>query len=154
MSKYPILPTPPRALRRPIRREIHDDVLIDDYFWLRDRENPDVLAYLAAENAYTEAVMQPTAALQEKLYQEMRNRLQQTDLSVPEPIDDYFYYTRTAEGQQYPFYCRKYQSLDAPEELLLDQNQLAVGHPYCGIGNFKISPDHRRLAYSLDTAGD
>ena len=154
MSKYPILPTPPRALRRPIRREIHDDVLIDDYFWLRDRENPDVLAYLAAENAYTEAVMQPTVALQEKLYQEMRNRLQQTDLSVPEPIDDYFYYTRTAEGHLYPFYCRKYQSLDAPEELLLDQNQLAVGHPYCGIGNFKISPDHRQLAYSLDTAGN
>ena len=154
MSKQPSLPTPPSAPQHPTRLEIHGDLLVDDYFWLRNREDPAVLAYLQAENGYTEQVMQPTAMLQEKLYQEMRDRLQQTDSSVPEASDDYFYYERTEEGQQYPIYCRKDQSLDAPEEILLDQNQLAVGQPYCGIGNFKISPNHRLLAYSLDSAGD
>lgn len=146
--------TPPIAPQHPMRIEIHDDVLIDNYFWLRNRTDPAVLAYLEAENAYTAAVMQPTEVLQEKLYQEMRGRVQQTDYSVPERIGSYFYYVRTEEGQQYPIYCRKYEKLDAPEEILLDQNQLAVGHSFCGIGNFKISPDHRLLAYSLDTAGD
>ena len=150
----PLKPTPPLAPQRPLRSEIHGDVRIDPYFWLRDREDPAVLAYLEAENAYTAAVMEPTTGLQETLFQEMRGRLQETDLSVPEQIDDYFYYVRTEQGQQYPLYCRKQGDLDAPEELLLNQNQLAAGQPYCEIGNFRISPDHQLLAYSLDTAGD
>ncbi len=150
--------TPPVAPQRPTRVEIHDDVLIDPYFWLRDRTDPAVIAYLEAENAYQAAVLAPTVALQEQLYQEMRSRIQQTDHSVPEQIGNYFYYQRTEEGQQYPIYCRKpvnaENNREAVEEILLDQNQLAAGQPYCGIGNFKVSPDQRRLAYSLDTAGD
>ncbi|MFN8486145.1 MAG: S9 family peptidase [Caldilineaceae bacterium] len=154
MSTPTLTFTPPSAPPRPTRVEMHGDELIDNYFWLRERDNPAVLAYLQAENQYTAAIMQPTEALQEKLYQEMRDRLQQTDLSVPEQIDGYFYYMRTQAGQQYPIYCRKAQSLDAPEEILLDQNELAVGQPFCAIGNFKVSPDGRLLAYALDTAGD
>ncbi|MCX6048035.1 MAG: oligopeptidase B, partial [Chloroflexi bacterium] len=146
--------TPPVAPQRPRQVEIHDDVIIDPYFWLRDRTDPAVIAYLDAENAYLAAVLAPTTALQEQLYQEMRTRIQQTDLSVPEQIGDYFYYQRTQEGQQYPIYCRKPVQADGAEEILLDQNQLAAGHAYCGIGNFKVSPDQQLLAYSLDTAGD
>lgn len=146
--------TPPVAPQRPTRTELHDDVLIDPYFWLRDRTDPAVVAYLEAENAYLTAVLEPTVALQEQLYQEMRNRIQQTDESVPEQMGDYLYYQRTQEGQQYPIYCRKPASPDGAEEILLDQNQLAAGQPYCGIGNFKVSPDQRLLAYSLDIAGD
>ncbi len=151
MSQYP---TPPIAPQHPIRIEIHNDVLIDPYFWLRDRTDPAVVAYLEAENAYMTAILEPTATLQADLYQEMRARIQQTDLSVPDQLGDYFYYQRTVDDQQYPIYCRKYKNLAAPEEILLDQNQLAVGQPYCGIGNFKISPDQQLLAYSLDSAGD
>jgi len=154
MSTLPLTSTPPIAPQRLTRVERHGDELIDHYFWLRERDNPEVLAYLQAENQYTAAIMQPTTALQEKLYQEMRNRLQQTDLSVPEQQDGYFYYTRTQEGQQYPIYCRKAQTLEAVEEILLDQNELAMGQPFCEIGNFKVSPDGCLLAYSLDTAGD
>ncbi len=154
MSTLTLPSTPPIAPQRATRVELHGDELIDNYFWLRERNNPDVLAYLQAENQYTAAIMQPTEVLQEKLYREMRDRLQQTDFSVPEQQGGYFYYMRTREGQQYPIYCRKAQTLDAPEEILLDQNELAVDQPFCEIGNFKVSPDGHLLAYSLDTAGD
>ncbi len=147
-------PVPPIAPIHPTRIEIHNDVLVDNYGWLRERDNPAVIAYLEAENAYTAAIMTPTTNLQETLYTEMRDRIQQTDLSVPDQIDDYFYYQRTVEGSQYPIFCRKHGSLDAAEEILLDQNALATGQPYCGIGDFKVSPNHQLLAYLLDTAGD
>ena len=147
-------PVPPIAPIHPTRIEIHNDVLVDNYSWLRERDNPAVIAYLEAENAYTAAIMAPTTNLQETLYTEMRDRIQQTDLSVPDQIDDYFYYQRTVEGSQYPIFCRKHGSLDAAEEILLDQNELATGQPYCGIGDFKVSPNHQLLAYLLDTAGD
>ena len=112
-----------------------------------------MIAYLEAENRYTGAVMRHTEALQEQLYQEMRGRIKETDLSVPERVDDYFYYTRTEAGGQYPIFCRRHGSLEAPEEVLLDQNPLAADHAYFKIGVREVSPDHRLLAYSVDTSG-
>jgi oligopeptidase B len=127
---------------------------VDNYFWLRDRSDPHVIAYLEAENRYTEEVMAPTKSLQDNLYQEILGRIQETDISVPVKRDDYFYYTRTEEGKAYSIQCRKRGSLDAPEEILLDANVLAEGQRYFRLGNFAISPDHRLLAYSIDLAGD
>ncbi|MBI3654017.1 MAG: S9 family peptidase [Acidobacteria bacterium] len=144
---------PPLAKKVEKVTEIHGYKLTDDYFWLREKSNPEVIKYLEAENAYTTAVMKPTEALQETLYQEMLARIKQTDLSVPYKKGDYFYYTRTEAGKQYPYFCRKRGSLKAKEELLLDQNQLAEGHSYSGIGAFTISDDANWLAYSLDTNG-
>ncbi len=145
--------SPPVAAVLPKADTLHGDVRIDDYFWLRERSHPEVIDYLQAENDYTEAVMQHTEPLQEKLFQELKGRIEETDLSVPEKIDDFFYYTRTKEGKEYPIYCRKKGSMEAPEELLLDQNALAEGVSYCQMGAFRVSPDHRLLAYSLDTTG-
>jgi oligopeptidase B len=133
---------------------VHGDTRIDNYFWLRDREDPDTVAYLEAENQYTESVMKHTEPLQTSLYSEMLGRIKQTDSSVPLKRDDYFYYTRTEEGKQYSYYCRKRHALEAPEELLLDANALAEGQKYCRVGNFSISPNHRLLAYSVDFEGD
>jgi oligopeptidase B len=144
---------PPVARVEPRVHTLHGETRIDDYFWLRDRSDPEVIAYLEAENRYTGAVMRHTEALQEQLYQEMRRRIKETDLSVPERVDDYFYYTRTEAGGQYPIFCRRRGSLEAPEEILLDQNPLAADHAYFKIGVNEVSPDHRLLAYSVDTSG-
>lgn len=133
--------------------ERHGQVVQDDYHWLRRRDDPRVRAYLEAENAYTEAVMRPTEALQHELYQEMLGRIKQTDLSVPERVGEYFYYARTEQGQQYPYHCRKQGSLEAPEEILLDENLLAEGHDYFRVGVFEVSPDAGLLAYSVDLDG-
>ena len=132
---------------------IHEDRRIDNYFWLRERNNPEVLDYLRSENAYTETVMKHTEDLQTKLYEEMKGRIKETDLTVPVKIDDYYYYSRTEEGKQYSISCRKYKSLDADEEILLDQNELAEGYDYFQLGAFRISPNHQLLAYSVDTTG-
>jgi oligopeptidase B len=126
----------------------------DNYFWLRDRNDPDTVKYLEAENEYTKARMKSTDALQTKLYSEILGRIQQTDLSVPTKRDDYFYYTRTEEGKQYAIYCRKHGSLDAKEEVLLDGNAMAEGHKYFRVGAFAASPNHKLLAYSVDYEGD
>ncbi|MGH2593198.1 MAG: oligopeptidase B, partial [Anaerolineae bacterium] len=144
---------PPVAPVRLHEISLHDEVRIDPYFWLRDRSDPEVIAYLTAENAYTEQMMQHTQALREQLYAEMRGRIKETDFTVPEKRDDYYYYSRTEEGKQYPIYCRKHGSPDAPEEILLDQNALAEGQSYCRIGVYRVSPNHRLLAYSVDTSG-
>jgi oligopeptidase B len=147
------------TVRPPVAREaqhetaLHGEVRVDPYYWLRDRSNPDVLAYLDAENAYVEQVLGHTRELQERLYGEMRGRIKETDEQVPERVGDYFYYSRTEEGKQYPIFLRKQGSLDAPEEVLLDQNALAEGESYCRLGAFEVSPDHSLLAYSLDTSG-
>ena len=133
---------------------VHGDTRIDNYFWLRNKQDPDTVAYLEAENRHTQDVMKPTVALQSALYEEMLGRIQQTDLSVPLKRDDYFYYTRTEEGKQYAIHCRKRSSLDAPEEILLDENALAEGYKYFRLGNFMPSPDHRLLAYSTDFEGN
>src|SRR5580692_5718341 len=126
---------------------------IDNYFWLRDRQNPETIQYLEAENEYTKAEMQHTAELQAKLYQEMLGRIQQTDSSVPTKRDEYFYYTRTEEGKQYAIYCRKHLESGA-EEVLVDGNAMAEGRKYFRVGNFVPSPNHRLLAYSVDFEGD
>jgi oligopeptidase B len=146
-------PVPPQAKQIPHVHSLHGDDRPDPYFWLRDRQNPDVIAHLEAENAYTEAVMQHTEAFQTALYQEMLGRIQETDLSVPYRKGEFYYYTRTEEGKAYSIFCRKRGSLDAPEELLLDQNELAAGHEYFALGVLKVSPDHQKLAYSVDTSG-
>jgi oligopeptidase B len=139
--------------REPRVTEIHGYTLTDDYFWLRDKRNPEVLKYLEAENARTEQIMQPTKALQETIYAEMLGRIKQTDLSVPSRIGDYFYYSRTEEGKQYAYMCRRKGNMEAPEELLLDLNALAQGHSYLGVGAYVVSDDGDWLAYSLDTTG-
>jgi len=131
---------------------VHGDTRIDNYFWLRDRKDPDTIAYLEAENAFTKEKLQHTEALQATLYAEMLGRMQQTDLSVPVKRDEYFYYTRTEEGKQYAIHCRKKGT--SPEEILLDCNQLADGHKYFRLGAFIASPNHRLLAYSVDFEGD
>src|SRR5258705_8571101 len=149
---------PPVAKIVPHSMTVHGDTRIDNYFWLRDRKDPDTIAYLEAENAYTKEKLQRTEELQVSLYSEMLGRIQQTDLSVPVKRDEYFYYTRTEEGKQYPIHCRKKgstQTLEAAtEEVLLDLNALAEGHKYFRLGAFVASPDHRLLAYSVDFEGN
>jgi oligopeptidase B len=145
---------PPVAKKVPKQITTLGDTRVDNYFWLRDRNDPDTIKYLEEENRYTEAVMKHTDALQSKLYAEMLGRIKQTDLSVPTKRDDYFYYIRTTEGQQYPVYCRKHGSLDAPEEILLDANAMAEGKKYFRVGNYAVSPNHKLLAYSVDYEGD
>ncbi len=146
--------SPPVAKMVPKSMTVLGDTRVDNYFWLRDRKDPDTTKYLEAENGYTETVMKGTSALQSKLYAEMLGRIKQTDLSVPTRRDGYFYYTRTEEGKQYAIHCRKKGTLDAPEEILMDENAMAAGKKYFRIGNFSVSPNHRLLAYSVDYDGD
>ncbi len=147
------VPQPPVARREPVEHVLHGDRRVDHYAWLRQKENPDVIAYLEAENAYTDAILQPTEQLQEKLYQEMLGRIQQTDLTVPYRLRGYLYFTRTEEGKQYPLHFRRREPEGSPEELLLDLNQLAVGHSFLALGSLDVSDDDHVLAYSLDTTG-
>ena len=144
---------PPVARREPHVTEIHGRTLKDDYFWLRERTNPEVLKYLEAENAYTEEVMKPTRALQETLYHEMLGRIKQTDLSVPYRLGEFHYYSRTQEGKQYPYMCRRKGSMEGVEEILLDLNALAEGHSFIGVGAYVVSDDGDWLAYSTDVTG-
>jgi oligopeptidase B len=139
--------------------EAHGDHRPDDYHWLRERDDPEVTAYLEAENAYADAVMEPLRPLQEKLYAEIVSRIQETDLSVPVPHGPFLYYSRSVEGLQYAIHCRRTAAPDesgegGPEQILIDENVLAEGQDYCALGAFEVSPDHRLLAWSLDTEGD
>ena len=143
----------PKAEKIPYVHSLHGDERIDPYFWMRDRQNPAVIAYLEAENAYTEATMQQTQPLQTTLYKEMLSRIQETDLSVPCRDGDYYYYSRTEAGQAYAIHCRKKGSLEGAEEILLDENLLAAGYEFFELGTFEVSPDHQLLAYSVDTSG-
>jgi oligopeptidase B len=146
-------PEPPVARRQPVEHVIHGDRRVDDYAWLHDKNNPEVIAYLNAENAYTDALLRNTEPFQEKLYQEMLGRILQTDLSVPYRLRGYLYFTRTEEGKQYPRHLRRRDAENAPEELLLDLNALAAGHSFLSLGAFAVSDDNSLLAYSLDTTG-
>src|SRR3954469_12080879 len=127
----------------------------DPYAWLRDnqRQRPEVLDYLRSENKYTEAMTRRTGTLQELLFKEMVGHIKETDASVPERIGQYYYYTRTIKGQQYPVFCRKRGSLTAAEEILLDENLLAKGHGYSRVALRQVSPDGNLLAYTHDTTG-
>ena len=146
-------PRPPMTEKKTKTTKIHNDTMIDDYFWLREKSSPEVIAHLEAENSYAEAMMKPTAALQEKLYKEMVGHIKETDRSVPYRWGNYFYYTRTEQGKQYSVYCRMKGSLDAREEILLDLNEMAKGLQFLSIGAFVPSDDGNLLAYSTDTTG-
>jgi oligopeptidase B len=143
----------PQALRAPRTTTVHGRALIDDYGWLRDKDDPRVRAYLEAENAYTRAVMQSTEAFQESLYREMLARIKETDMGVPYRYGDYDYYSRTQAGKDYPIYCRRRRVPDAPEEIILEMNTLAEGHEFFSLGAFAVSPDANLLAYSTDVTG-
>lgn len=144
---------PPVAQKVPKTITLHGDTRVDDYFWLRQKTNPEVIAYLKAENAYTDAMMRPTEALQAKLYKEMVGRIKESDLTVPTRRGDYFYYSRTEQGKQYRIMCRKRGSLEAKEEVLLDLNALARGKKFLALGAYEVSPDGALLAYSIDNTG-
>jgi oligopeptidase B len=147
------LPAPPVAKRVPHITEVNGHKMVDDYFWLRDKPNPEVKAYLEAENVYTEAVMKPTEGFQKKLYGEMLGRIKETDVEVPYRKGEHFYYWRTEAGKQYPTLCRKKGSMDGAEEVLLDINELAKGHAFMTIATYKVSPDGNMLAYTFDQTG-
>ena len=145
--------TPPEAKTAPVTTEIHGERLVDDYHWLREKENPDVRAYLEAENAYTDVVMKPTEGFQQALYAEMLGRIQETDVNVPYRRGDFFYYSRTEQGRQYPIYCRKKGSLEAAEEVTIDLNRLAEGRSFMSLGAYQVSDDGGLLAYATDDTG-
>jgi oligopeptidase B len=149
--------TPPIARKQHTETPLHGVTLIDDYAWLRDKQNPEVTAYLEAENAYAEAVMASLAGLRDDLYEEMLSHVKQTDVSVPYRDGDWWYYTRTEEGLQYAIHCRTHGSPnateDTPEQVILDGNQLAEGHAFFSIGDTDITDDGRWLAYTTDTTG-
>ncbi|PYT58601.1 MAG: oligopeptidase B, partial [Acidobacteria bacterium] len=147
------LPAPPVAKKAPKVTEINGQKMVDNYFWLRDKKNPEVKAYLEAENTYTDAVMKPTEPLQKKLYDEMLSRIKETDVEVPYKEGGYFYYVRTEAGKQYPIRCRKKGSMDAPEEVVLDVNELAKGQAFMSLGAFSVSDDGNLLAYTTDNTG-
>jgi oligopeptidase B len=144
---------PPVAKKVPHVTEINGRKLVDNYFWLRDKKNPEVAAYLEAENAYTEAVMKPTEAFQKRLYDEMLSRIKETDVEVPYKQGEYFYYARTEKGKQYAIQCRKKGGLDAPEEIVLDINELAKGQAFMSVGGYGVSEDGNLLAYTMDNTG-
>ncbi len=147
MPEFPVAPKHPHPITQ------HGQTRVDDYYWLRDRDDPAVLEYLKAENDYLDEVLQHTQPLQQQLFQEMKARIKEDDASVPERRGEYYYYSRFETGRQYPLYGRKHGALDAPEELLLDQNALAEGREFCRIGAYAVSPDHQKLAYSIDPDG-
>jgi oligopeptidase B len=146
----PVAPVAPQVEHQEVR---HGATVTDNYFWLREKSNPEVTKYLAAENAYTAAMTKDTQPFADSLYKEMLSHIKQTDLDVPVRRGEYLYYARTEEGQQYPIRCRRKGSMDAPEEVLLDLNQLAVGKKFVGLGAFVLSDDQNLLAYTLDYTG-
>ncbi|HUL96145.1 MAG TPA: S9 family peptidase [Usitatibacter sp.] len=145
--------TPPVAAKHTVTSTHFGEALVDDYGWLRDKGNPAVTEYLEAENRYTHEVMKPLEGFRDKLYREMLARIQETDESVPYPRHGYWYYQREVEGLQYPIYCRRKGSMEAPEEVILDVNELAKGHAFTSVGLMDVSPDSARLAYTVDFTG-
>ena len=142
--------SPPVAKKMPKQTTLHGVTLVDEYHWLRDKGSPDVTAYLEAENAYTDAGMKHTVALQETLYNEILGRIKESDQQVPVRRGGYFYYSRTEKGKNYPIFCRKKGSLDAPEEVYLDQNALAEGKKFHALGGLDVSPDGTKVIYLED----
>lgn len=144
---------PPLAKKLTRKITIHGHILKDDYFWLRDKDNKEVIKYLKAENKYAKNIMTHNKRLKDSLFKEMKTRIKEDDTSAPIKIDHYYYYSRTKKNKQYPIFCRKKGNLLAKEEIILDQNNLAKGHKYHAIGVFEISEDHSKLAYSVDIKG-
>lgn len=153
-STQPATPPPgPVAPVRPTVDPRHGETRVDDYVWLRDKTDPAVAAYLNAENVYADHVLAPTTELQNTLYGEMLGRIKQTDLSVPYRDGGWLYYSRTEEGRQYPIYCRRRDTPESREHMLLDANALAAGQPFFALGTFQVSDDGRWLLYSTDYTG-
>lgn len=148
------MPSYPTAPKRPHTISQHGETRVDDYFWLRNRDDPEVMKFLTAHMDYLEEVMGHTKPLQETLFAEMKGRIQETDSTVPEKRGGYWYYVRTEAGRQYPIYCRKKESLENPEEVLLDQNALGEGKTFCSVGALSVSPDGNKLAYAFDFEGN
>ncbi|MBV6450944.1 MAG: Dipeptidyl aminopeptidase BI [Anaerolineales bacterium] len=148
MPSYPIAPKRPHPITQ------HDQTRNDNYFWLRNREDPEVMKFLTAQMDYLEERMGYTKPLQDSLFAEMKGRIQETDSTVPEKRGGYWYYVRTEAGKQYPIYCRKKESLENPEEILLDQNALGEGKSFCSVGALSVSPDGNKFAYSFDFEGN
>lgn len=144
-------PTPPKAPKQEKILTVHSDSRIDPYYWLNDRENPDVIQYLEDENSYTEAVLTPTKELQKELFSEMKGRIKEDDSSVPYFLNEYWYIQRFESGKDYPIFTRKYKTLDAEEEILLDVNEMAKDLAYCQVSGLSVSPDNTKLAYGVDT---
>jgi len=155
MSAQEQPPKPPTAKKVPKTTQIHGYTVTDDYAWMADKTktDKDVLAYLKSETDYADAMMKPTAGFQEALYKEMLARIKETDENVPYRRGDYFYYTRTEQGKQYPIFCRKKGDLKAPEEVTLDMNKMAEGHKFFSVGSYNVSEDGNLLAFSTDTTG-
>jgi len=147
MRGYPLVKAVPKELKK------HSHVRVDNYYWLREREDPEVMDFLKGENEYTKAVMAHTEDLEKTLFQEIKGRIKQTDMSVPYRLDDYFYYTRYEEGKEYPIYARKKGSLDAPVEMMIDANVLAEGHEFFSLEARTVSFGQDILAYAVDTKG-
>jgi oligopeptidase B len=143
--------TPPVCTVKPKEMVMHGDKRVDNYYWLNERDNPAVIAYLEAENAYTKNIMQPTESLQETLYKEMTGRIKPNDESLPYFRNGYWYYNRVEAGKEYPIYCRKKGSLEATEEIMLNVNELAKGYKYYQVSGLAVSPDNTLLAYGVDT---
>lgn len=144
-------------MKQPVAKKIphelvtHGDTRIDNYYWLNQRENPEVINYLNEENLYQKTMMKDTEELQNQLYEEMLGRIKQDDMSYPSKRNGYYYYARYEEGKEYPVYCRRKDNMDSPEQVLLDVNKMAEGHHYYDIGSYSISPDNKLIAYSVDT---
>jgi len=142
---------PPKAKKIPEKLVAHNDARVDNYYWLNNRDDQEVLDYLHAENDYTKSVMKHTEKLQEQLFEEMKSRIKEDDQSVPYKLNGYWYITKFEKGKDYPIYSRKKETLDAPEELLFDCNEMAKNHAYFSLGSIAISPDNTLAAFSTDT---
>ena len=145
LADWPVAPKKPHSIT------IHGDTRVDNYYWLNERENPEVVDYLLKENEYTKKVMEPLNEFQEKLFAEMKSRIKETDMSVPYAIDGWYFYSRFEEGKEYPIYCRKKGNLEATEEVMIDVNELAKGSEYFHVTGLSLSPNKRYLAYGVDT---
>lgn len=148
-----LIPTPPVAEQHDTLFVMFGDTRIDPYYWLHQRESQKVIDYILSENAYTYAVMEPTLNLQERLVSEMRSRKRGDDVTVPVFMNGYFYYIRYEEGKEYPINCRRKGAMSAPEEIILDENEVAAGHRYCQVASIDISPDNHVMAFGVDTIG-
>ena len=149
----PTAEAPPVAKKVPKNTEINGHTLVDNYYWMRDKQNPEVKAYLDAENVYTDAVMKPTEGLQKKLYGELLSRIKETDIAVPYKEGDYFYYSRTEAGKQYKIHCRKKIEAGSTEQIVVDVNALAEGQKFMSLGALNVSDDGNLLAYTTDNTG-
>lgn len=145
--------SPPVAKVVPHELKAHGDTRVDNYFWLKDRDNPEVIAYLKAENDYLDAVMKHTESFQETLFEEIKGRIKKDDQSVPYLLDGYYYYSRYEQGKEYAIYGRKKDSLDSPEEIMVDANELSKGHDFFSIAGLRVSTNRNILAYGTDTVG-